>query len=204
MSAEDIAHRVLDNLRLLVAVVTCKLREVLEAETDGHLVASGGRNQVVDTTEIDGRKLVDDDGTFQLSFLVHQFDDARIVQAESRRIDILPVRIIAHAEDFGVFGIVQVKGEIVSRHHPVKLWRDHSRKRDFRTCYLALELVLSSTLPCVHKGGKIVFEGRIRGKNREDIGIRLVKKFDCMRERAILSVLVNPQIPDDCGKQDNR
>ena len=35
---------------------------------------------------------------------------------------------------------------------------DHSRKRDFRTCYLALELVLSSTLPCVHKGGKIVFE----------------------------------------------
>ena len=84
----------------LVAVVTCKLREVLEAETDGHLVASGGRNQVVDTTEIDGRKLVDDDGTFQLSFLVHQFDDARIVQAESRRIDILPVRIIAHAEDF--------------------------------------------------------------------------------------------------------
>ena len=194
----------MDYLCLLVSVVACKLREVLEAETDGHLVASGGRNQVVDTTEIDGRKLVNDDGTFQLSFLVYQFDDARIVQAESRRIDILSVRIIAHAEDFWMFGIVQIQSKIIPCHHPVKLWRDHSRKRNFRTCYLALELVLSSALPCIHKGGKIVFEGRIRGKNREDIGIWLVKKFNCMRERAILSVLVNPQIPDDCGKQDNR
>ena len=99
----------MDYLCLLVSVVACKLREVLEAETDGHLVASGGRNQVVDTTEIDGRKLVNDDGTFQLSFLVYQFDDARIVQAESRRIDILSVRIIAHAEDFGCSGLFRSK-----------------------------------------------------------------------------------------------
>ena len=69
----------MDDLRLLVTVVACQLREVLEAEADGYLVASGGRNQVVNTTEIDGRKLVDDDGTLELSFFVHELHDTGIV-----------------------------------------------------------------------------------------------------------------------------
>ena len=125
LSAEDVAHRVLDDLRLLVPVVACKLREVLEAETDGHLVASGRRNQVVDTTEVDGGQLVDDDGALELPFLVHQFHDTGVVQSQCCRIDILPVRVVTHAKDFGVCGIVQIQREIIPRHHPVQLWRNH-------------------------------------------------------------------------------
>ena len=37
-----------------------------------------------------------------------------------------------------------------------------------------LQLILCSALPGIHKGGKIVFEGRVRGENRENISIRLV------------------------------
>ena len=161
LPAEDVAHRVLDDLRLLVPVIPRQLAEVLEAETDGHLVASGGSDQVVDAPEIDGRQLVDDDGALELPFLVHELHDTGIVQSQCRRIDILSVRIVAYAEDFGVFGIVQIQREIITRHHPVKLWRDHARKRDFRARYLALELVLCASLPSVHEWGKVVFEGRI-------------------------------------------
>ena len=161
LPAEDVAHRVLDDLRLLVPVVAGKLREVLEAETDGHLVASGGGDEIVDTTEIDGRQLVDDDGALELPFLVHKLHDTGIVQSQCRRIDILPVRIVAYAKNLRVFGIVQIQREIITRHHPVKLWRDHARKRDFRARYLALELVLCASLPSVHERGKVVFEGRI-------------------------------------------
>ena len=67
-----------------------------------------------------------------------------------------------------------------------------------------LQLILCSALPGIHKGGKIVFEGRVRGENRENISIRLVKEFYRVREGAILAVLVNSQIPDDCREQDNR
>ena len=34
-----------------------------------------------------------------------------------------------------------------------------------------------SLIHIFHKGGKIVFEGRVRGENRENISIRLVKEF---------------------------
>ena len=54
LPAEDVAHRVLDDLRLLVPVIPRQLAEVLESETDGHLVAPGGGDQVVNATEVDG------------------------------------------------------------------------------------------------------------------------------------------------------
>ena len=55
LTAEDITHRILDNLRLFFTIVTGQLREVLEAETDRHLIASGGGDQVVDAAKIYSR-----------------------------------------------------------------------------------------------------------------------------------------------------
>ena len=71
LPGENIADCILDHLRLFFTVVTGQLRKVLEAETDCHLVASCGGYQVVDTAKIDGRKLVNNDGTLELPLLVH-------------------------------------------------------------------------------------------------------------------------------------
>ena len=79
LSAEDITHRILDNLCLLVAIVTSQLRVVLKTKTNRNLVASCCGNEVVDTTEIDCRQLINDDGTLQLPLLVHQLHDTAIV-----------------------------------------------------------------------------------------------------------------------------
>ena len=67
-----------------------------------------------------------------------------------------------------------------------------------------LELILRSRLPGIHEWGKVVFQRGIRGKNREDIGIRLVKKFYRVGEGAILAVFVNPQVPDNRREQDRK
>ena len=119
LPGEDIPDCILDHFRLFFTVVTGQLGEVLETETDSHLVASGGGYQVIDTTEIDGRKLVYDDGTLELPFLVYQLYNAAVVQSQCRRIDVLSVRIISHAKDFRVFGIVQVQCKIIAGHYPV-------------------------------------------------------------------------------------
>lgn len=71
LPGENIADCILDHLRLFFTVVTGQLGKVLEAETDCHLVASCGGYQVIDTAKIDGRKLVNDDGTLELPLLVH-------------------------------------------------------------------------------------------------------------------------------------
>ena len=79
LSAEDVTHRILDNLRLPATLVTSQLRVILTPETNSYLVASGSGNEVVDTAEIDSRQLVNDDGTLQLTFLVHQLHDTAVV-----------------------------------------------------------------------------------------------------------------------------
>lgn len=67
------------DLRLFFTVIAVQLAKILKAETDRYLVASGGSDEVVQSTEIDGRQLVNDDSALKLSFLVDEFDDAGIV-----------------------------------------------------------------------------------------------------------------------------
>lgn len=69
----------LDDFRLFFTVIAVQLAEILKAETDRHLVASGGSDEVVQSTKIDGRQLVYDDSALELPFLVDEFDDAGIV-----------------------------------------------------------------------------------------------------------------------------
>ena len=82
LTAEDVAHRILDYLRFFFTVVTGQLREVLEAETYRLLVASCGGNEIVNTAKVNRGQLVYDDGRLQLSLLVHQFYDTAVVQSE--------------------------------------------------------------------------------------------------------------------------
>ncbi len=55
LTAKDISHGVLDNLTFLVAVITRELREVLKAQTNCHFVRASCGNEVIQTTEVDGR-----------------------------------------------------------------------------------------------------------------------------------------------------
>ena len=55
LSRKYISHGVLDNLTLLISVITRELREVLEAQTNCHLVGASCGNEVVQSTEVDGR-----------------------------------------------------------------------------------------------------------------------------------------------------
>ena len=51
LTAENIAYRVLDDLRLFFTVIAVQLAKILKAETDRYLVASGGSDEVVQSTE---------------------------------------------------------------------------------------------------------------------------------------------------------
>ena len=62
LSVEYIADCILDHFRLFFTVVTGQLREVLEAETYRHLVASCGGNEIVNTAKVNRGQLVYDDG----------------------------------------------------------------------------------------------------------------------------------------------
>ena len=96
---EDVAHGIHDDGSLLVSVVAFELREILKTQQYGDLVRAGCGDQVVQPFEVDGRQLVDDNTRFELSLLVDELDDARIVQPESCAVDILSVGVVAHDEN---------------------------------------------------------------------------------------------------------
>ena len=54
-----------------------------------------------------------------------------------------------------------------------------------------MELVLGISFPCVHEGGKVVFQLRIRGQDGEQIRVGFVEQFHRMGKRAVNTVLVN-------------
>ena len=126
LPGEDVADGVHHHLCLLVAIVTHQLREVLKAQTHRHLVAACRGDEVVQSLEIDGGQLVDDDRRFQHPLLVDEFHDAGVIQSECRAINVLSVGIVAHAENLRFFGVVDVERELAVRHYPVELWRNHA------------------------------------------------------------------------------
>ena len=91
LTAEHVAYRILYHTAFLVPIVTGKLAVILKAQQNRHLVASGGRNQVVKTTEVDSGQLVYNHRTFKLTFLVYQLHYSTIIQSQCRRIDVLAV-----------------------------------------------------------------------------------------------------------------
>lgn len=109
LAAENVAYRILDDLGLFFTIVPVKLTEILKAQQDSHLVASGGGYQVIQPAEVDGGKLVDDDRTLQLTLLVDELDDAGIVQPQGCGIDVLAVRVVAHTENLGFLRIVDIQ-----------------------------------------------------------------------------------------------
>ena len=105
-----------------------ELREVLKAQAYGHLVRAGRGDQVVQPPEIDRGQHVDDDRRLGFSLLVDEPHDARIIETQRCRVDVLPVGIVAHAQDLRVFGVVDVQRKVVARHRPVELRGDHARE----------------------------------------------------------------------------
>ena len=126
LPGEDIADRVHHDFGFLVPVITYQLAEILKTQTHCNLVASRGGDKVVQPLEVYRRKLVDDDRRLQHPFLVDELHDAGVVQTESRTVNVLTVGIVAHAEDFRLFGIVDVQRELAVRHHPIELRGNHT------------------------------------------------------------------------------
>ena len=126
LPGEDVADGVHHHLCFLVAIVTHQLREILKAQTHRHLVAACRGDEVVQSLEIDGGQLVDDDRRFQHPLLVDEFHDAGVIQSECRTVNVLAVGIVAHTENLRFFGVVDVERELAVRHHPVELWRNHA------------------------------------------------------------------------------
>ena len=102
-------------------------------------------------------------------------------------------------QHFRLFGIVDVEGEIVRRHHPIESRGNHAGKRYLGTGNLPLQLLHRRGFPCVHKGRKVVLQLRIRGEDRENVGVLAVQELDGMGKGAILAVLVDFEIPYNTG-----
>ena len=191
LSGEDVADGVDDDLRLLVGIVADELREVLKAQQHGHLVATRGGDKVIQPLDEHGGQLIDDDGAFQPALLVHQFDDARVVQSERRPVDGLPVGVVADAEHLRLVGVVDVEGELVGGHHPIERRGNHARERYLGRSNLPHELVGSPGEPCVEERAEVVLQFGIGGHDGENLLVGLVQELDRMGEGAILSVFVN-------------
>lgn len=101
LPGKDIVDGVLDDVRLLFTVVAYQLAEILRTQADGHLVAAGRGYQGVESFEIYRRNLVHQDGALELPLAVHHLDDTGVVQPPGRRIDVLPVRVVAQHSTFG-------------------------------------------------------------------------------------------------------
>ena len=191
LTCKYIADGITDYSGLLVSVITLQLAKILKAEHDGYLVASGGGNEVVQPTHVDGGQLVDNHGGFEPFLLVDELHDTGVVQSQRRPVDALTVGIIADYEHFRLFGIVDVEGEIVRRHHPVERRGDHAGKRYLGTGNLPLQLLHRRGLPCVHEGRKVVLQLRVRGQDGENVGVLAVQELNGMGKGAIPAVLVD-------------
>ena len=204
LSRKDVPYRVHHYLCLLIAVVACELRKVLKAQTHRHLVAACRGNEVVESLEINRGQLVDDDRRFEHPFLIDEFYDARVIQTQCSPVDILAVGIVAHAQYLRFFGVIDVERELIARHHPIQLRRNHPRQRYLCRGNLSRQLLHRSTLPRIHEGRKIILQFGIRREDGKHVLVLSVEQFDGMRKRAVFPVLRNAQIPDDGSKEDNR
>ena len=120
LTAEHVAHRILDYFTFFFSVVTGKLAVILKTQQNRHLVTPGSRNQVVQPTKIDGRQFIYNHRTFKLPFLVYQLHDTGIVQSQCRRIDVLTVGVVADNQYFRLFRVVYIQREIIARHYPIQ------------------------------------------------------------------------------------
>ena len=204
LTGKDVADGIHDHGGLLVAVVTLELGKVLKTQQGGNLVASGGGNQVVQTLEVNRGQLVYDNGGLEPALLVHELDDARVVQPQRSPVDILAVGIVADTENLRLVGIVDVERELTVGHDPVELRGNHARERNLRRGYLTGELFHRPALPGVHERGKVVLQFGVAGQNGKHVLVTAVEQFDGMGKGTILSVLIDAQKPYHCGEQDNR
>ena len=191
LTCKDITDGITDYSGLLVPVITLQLAEILKAEHDGYLVTAGSGNEVIQPTHVNGGQLVDNHGGFEPFLFVDELHDAGVVQSQRRPVDALTVGIVTDYKHFRFFGIVDVEGEIVRRHHPVERRGNHAGKRYLGTGNLPLQLLHRRAFPCVHEGRKVVLKLRVRGQDGENVGILAVQELDGMGEGAILAVLVD-------------
>ena len=80
LSAEYVPDRIHHDPRLFVPIVTHQLREILKAQQHGNLVASCSGNEIVKPLEIYRRQLIYDNRGFEHPFLVHELDNAGVIQ----------------------------------------------------------------------------------------------------------------------------
>ena len=87
---------------------------ILGADNNGNVVASGCIDKVVQTLQIDGGQFIDKDTAAYLSGSVDNLEKLTHQHCQSSPIDLLPCRIISHADDGRMVRVVNLEGEIVT------------------------------------------------------------------------------------------
>ena len=67
-----------------------------------------------------------------------------------------------------------------------------------------LQLFLGVRFPSIYERGKVIFQFGVAAQNGEYIGVFLVQQFYGMGERAILTALIDTEIPNYSRQKDNR
>lgn len=96
LTGEDVTNGVHHDFGFLVPIVTHQLTEILKAQAYRNFVASCRCNKIIQTLEIDGRQLVNDNRGLEHPFLVDELYDAGIIQTECSTVDVLTVGVVAH------------------------------------------------------------------------------------------------------------
>lgn len=65
-------------------------------------------------------------------------------------------------------------------------------------------IALVHLIPSIYKRRKVVFQFGIAAQNGEHIGVFLVQQFNGVRERAILTALIDTEIPNYSRQKNNR
>ena len=97
LPGNNVAYRAADHLALFISIIARELREVLNTEADGDLIAAGRSDQIVESFDIERRQLVQYDSAWQPVFAVDEFDDSLAVEAQGTRIDVLAIGVAADA-----------------------------------------------------------------------------------------------------------
>ena len=101
-------------------IIPHQLRLVLSAQDCGYLIGTGCVYKMPQSLEIDSRQLIDQNSTMAFAGSVYHLEQLSHQHCQCSSIDRLPLRIIAHADDFRVVRIIYLKREIIPRKSPVQ------------------------------------------------------------------------------------
>ena len=112
-TGEDVPYGVEGDVGLFLVIVAHQLALVLGADDNGHLILTRGIDEVVQAFQVDGGQFVNQYGRVQPPRHVDNLEELAHEHGQCGAVHALAAGIVAHADDLGLVGVVDVQGEIV-------------------------------------------------------------------------------------------